>query len=354
MDFHFMKQIPVFFNAHLKIRQKNQFIFFFLFRFGFTLFYVPVFGQLHWRPADSLYQPLPAGLRVFKTTDSLDGRPNIAFYVLANLKDKRLVFSTDTTRGRRLTPHQFFEKNNQPAVVMNGTFFSFQTNSNLNLVMRNGKILAYHLHTTPGRGQDTLLFRHAPGSAIGISKNRKADVAWIFTDSVQKHAYILSDVFYPVKNHEPAFTFNDLKRVVRKMNDSLSGRNISWRRWKMKTAIGGGPVLLQNGKIRITNNEELKFAGKAIEDRHPRTAMGYTRDQKLILLVVEGRRPGVAEGATLPQLARMLQELGCVEAINLDGGGSSCLLVNGRETIRPSDATGQRPVPAVFLISTKK
>jgi exopolysaccharide biosynthesis protein len=82
----------------------------------------------------------------------------------------------------------------------------------------------------------------------------------------------------------------------------------------MQEAIGGGPVLLQSGEIRITNNEELKFAGKAIEDKHPRTAMGYTRDNKLVILVVQGRFPGLAEGATLGQEAQILKDLGCWEA----------------------------------------
>jgi exopolysaccharide biosynthesis protein len=45
--------------------------------------------------------------------------------------------------------------------------------------------------------------------------------------------------------------------------------------------------------------------------------------------------------------------LGCYEALNLDGGGSSCLLVNGKETIRPSDSGGERPLPTVFLIKRK-
>ena len=98
------------------------------------------------------------------------------------------------------------------------------------------------------------------------------------------------------------------------------------------------------------NNRELKFAGKAIEDKHPRTAMGYTKDNKLVILLVQGRFPGIAEGATLTQEARLLKDIGCYEALNLDGGGSSCLLVNGKETIKPSDKEGERPVPAVFLI----
>ena len=80
--------------------------------------------------------------------------------------------------------------------------------------------------------------------------------------------------------------------------------------------------------------------------------MGYTKDNKLIMLVVQGRSES-SGGATLPQEAQILKDLGCWEALNLDGGGSSCLLVNGRETIKPSDKEGQRPVPAVFLIRAK-
>ena len=107
----------------------------------------------------------------------------------------------------------------------------------------------------------------------------------------------------------------------------------------------------KNVPFTITNEEEKRFAGKAINDKHPRTAMGYTKDNKLIILVVEGRNPN-AGGATLTQEAQILKDLGCVEALNLDGGGSSCLLINGKETIKPSDKV-QRPVPAVFLIKTK-
>jgi len=88
--------------------------------------------------------------------------------------------------------------------------------------------------------------------------------------------------------------------------------------------------------------------------KHPRTAMGYTRDHKLIILVIEGRHPRTAEGATLTQEAQLLKDLGCVEALNLDGGGSSCMLVNGKPTIQVSDKEGQRPVPAVFLIKSRR
>jgi exopolysaccharide biosynthesis protein len=147
--------------------------------------------------------------------------------------------------------------------------------------------------------------------------------------------------------------------VVAKGKDTVPSiydlHDIEWKWWKMRTAVGGGPVLIHDGKIGITYREEQLFPGSNPDGEHdPRTAMGYTRDGRLIILVVQGRTPGVAAGATLLREAKMLLELGCYEALNLDGGGSSCLLVNGKETIRPSDSDGQRPVPAVFLIRRTK
>jgi hypothetical protein len=305
--------------------------------------------KLLWQNADSLYGPLPPSVHVFYTVNPIDTAPFQAFYLIADLKDKGLNFATDTTYKRRLTPSKFYERNGQPLVVVNGTFFSFETNGNLNVVVKNKKLLAYNMHTIPGRGKDTLTYRHPFPSAIGISKKRRADVAWLYTDSATRKIYAFQVSQYPLKD---SFTAVNYKYVRSKTDEAIGhkGKVQSVRRWKMQTAIGGGPVLIQNGSIAITNNEELKFAGKAINDKHPRTAMGYTADGKLIILVVEGRNNGIAHGATLTQEAQILKDLGCVEALNLDGGGSSCLLVNGRETIKPSDKGVQRAVPAVFLI----
>jgi exopolysaccharide biosynthesis protein len=296
-------------------------------------------AQLKWANVDSLYHPLPKSIHVFKTTESLDGKPNIAFYVIADLKDKNILFDADTTYKRRLTPFQFFQKNNQPLVVVNCTFFSFQTNQNLNVVIKDGKILSHNLKTLDRKTGDSIrkvkLFR----SAIGINKNRKADVAWIRTDSSKKYAAASQSP--PVQG----VWWSQNSRGETKRYEAND-----FNRWNVETAVGGGPVLIQNGKINISNEHEFMFTGNAINDKHPRTAMGYTRDDKLIILVIQGRFPGKAEGATLVQEAQILKDLGCREALNLDGGGSSCMLINGKETIKPSDTTGQRPIPAVFLI----
>ena len=312
------------------------------------------FAQIKWINVDTAFAPLPLTVQVFKTTDSLDGKPFIAYYVKAKLKDKKLDFTTDTTLGRRLTPLQFYEKNDKPLVVVNCTFFSFATNQNLSAVIKNGKMVGYNVHTIPMRGKDTFQYRHPLGSALGINKKRKADVAWLYTDSIKLAPYALQNPIPPNKDSSQIFPFHDVSNnlISVPIYFEISNRKIYpyLKQWKVRTAIGGGPVLVQNKKIKITNEEELKFTGKAINDKHPRTCMGYTNDGYLIVMVIQGRFPGIADGATLQQEAKLLIDLGCVEALNLDGGGSSCMLVNGKETITPSDKNGERPVPAVFLI----
>jgi hypothetical protein len=306
--------------------------------------------RLEWQNVDSAYGELPKSVNVYFTNQPVNAAPFRAYYVIADLKDKSLDFTTDTTLNRRFTPSQFYAKNNAPLVVVNGTFFSFGTNQNLNLVVNKGNLLAYNQQTLAAKGKDTLMYWHSFASAIGISKRRKADVAWTLTDSLKKKVYAVQKALPPVKD---SIAFLSIKNVHKKLSVNpihVPGNN-EWQlsEWKMKTAIGGGPVLVQDREVKVTNNEERKFAGKAINDKHPRTAMGYTKDDKLIILVIEGRSK-MASGATLTQEAEILKDLGCVEALNLDGGGSSSLLINGKETIKPSDASGQRPVPGVFLI----
>jgi exopolysaccharide biosynthesis protein len=323
-------------------------------KYVFILLLSPVvsFAQLKWKNVDSAYGPLPISIHVYFTDDPIDTGKFRAFYVVADLKDKKLDFTTDTTYKRRLTPSEFYEKNAQPIVTVNGTFFSFETNQNLNLVMKKGKLTSNNRQEILGRGKDTFTYRHVFPAAFGISKKRQADVAWTVSDSSKSLPYASQ---IPITAYRDSISLIDIDNLIKKTSVILghngqSESNI--KKWKMQTAIGGGPVLLQNGEIKITNNEEIRFAGKAINDKHPRTAMGYTADNKLIILVVEGRNPS-AGGATLTQEAEILRDLGCVEALNLDGGGSSCLLVNGKETIRPSDKGAQRAVPAVFIVRKK-
>ena len=301
----------------------------------------PSNAQLKWENVDQQYQPLPASVHVYYTADSINGKPNHAFYVSAKLKDKHLLFETQATDGKRSTPSQFYVRESQPLLVMNCSFFEFKHNTNVSLIIKDGQQVAYTVSAIPRKGKDTFTYLHPVSGAIGISKKRKADVAWVLSDSTQKYPWAIQAPIKPVLD---SLAKTDIPNLISKA---------AFKPWKMQSATAGGPVLIQEGQVRISNNEEMKFAGKAIADKHPRTAMGYTNDGQIIYLVVEGRFPGKSEGATLPELANMLKDIGCIEALNLDGGGSSTLLINGKPTITPSDKEGERPVPAVMMIKKK-
>jgi len=107
--------------------------------------------------------------------------------------------------------------------------------------------------------------------------------------------------------------------------------------------VGGFPLLLKGGSrvgdLRVADLPSFAAA------RHPRTAVGFdpSRDY-LWIVVVDGRQPGYSEGMTLPELASLLESLGAAEAVNLDGGGSSVMVLEGLAVSHPSDATGERPV----------
>jgi hypothetical protein len=107
--------------------------------------------------------------------------------------------------------------------------------------------------------------------------------------------------------------------------------------------VGGFPHLLKGGS-RVGDllvGENPSFAAA----RHPRTAVGFNPSQRLLWLVgVDGRQPGYSDGMSLPELAELLEALGAADAVNLDGGGSTVMVLHGVRVSRPSDAEGERPV----------
>jgi len=107
------------------------------------------------------------------------------------------------------------------------------------------------------------------------------------------------------------------------------------------TAIGGGPVLLEDGTPR---------AWEPPLPRHPRTVLGWNDDQ-FFLVVVDGRQAGLSAGMTYPELAALMQRLGCTHAMNLDGGGSSTLWLGGRIMNNPSDGRERRVANSLIVIS---
>jgi len=105
----------------------------------------------------------------------------------------------------------------------------------------------------------------------------------------------------------------------------------------MDHAVGGGPILVKDGVIAVADKAE-GFPASFSAARHPRTGIGATADGDLWLVNVDGRSR-LSRGATLDEMAVIMRNLGCVNAINLDGGGSSALSIAGAAVNRPSDGT---------------
>jgi exopolysaccharide biosynthesis protein len=115
------------------------------------------------------------------------------------------------------------------------------------------------------------------------------------------------------------------------------------------TAVAGTPWLVRDGRARTVDDDARcpGFCGSP----HPRTAIGLDATRRtLIVVLAEGRREGVP-GLTLAELAQVLQAQGAAEAINLDGGGSSALWIDGRAVMqRPANEPASRPVANALVV----
>jgi hypothetical protein len=117
-----------------------------------------------------------------------------------------------------------------------------------------------------------------------------------------------------------------------------------------RTAISGGPSLVQNGrpqKIRSSPGDPYELS--SMLERHPRTAFGWNKEC-YFLVQVDGRQRDLSVGMTLDELSKWLVKLGCEEALNLDGGGSSSLWFDGRVRNSPCDGYERSIANSVIVV----
>lgn len=114
----------------------------------------------------------------------------------------------------------------------------------------------------------------------------------------------------------------------------------------IKYAVGGGPYLIKDGKTFIDNE---RFSKSFLWMKAPRTAIGYTKSGNLILVTVDGREQS-SQGASLPELAMIMKELGAYNAMNLDGGSSTQMVYKGNVVNRPTTKGGNRVTNALVVI----
>ena len=162
---------------------------------------------------------------------------------------------------------------------------------------------------------------------IVISRNRNPDLKWGIADSIINGAIVIT---------------NDFKIAIQPANSEQF-----YESSKQESAVlVTGPLLLLNSEVMKLPN--MKFAN----DRHPRTCLCISK-KSMVFITIDGRKKE-AEGMNLIEAQKFLLKIGCIDAINLDGGGSTTMWTKNKGIVNlPSDELGERPVSNALLIINK-
>ncbi len=281
-------------------------------------------AQLVWTDISSEHN-MPDGIKLFSGQQTNPGL--IAFYAEVDLARKEFVVHPYFSQPMRSTSAIAAQKG--AVVAVNGGFFS--ADASVSTVLEPNSLKARNIAALTRNGQAFPVTR----SFLAINKDQSLSVDWIY------HYTNEIDDIVKFANPTPNTTTTPAPIPVRANGTAYEN---------LLMGLGGGPTLVKNGAVRITHDEEV-FFGSGIDwtNQRPRTAVGYTQDGKLIMLVAEGGRLQ-SSGATLQQLAQIMLSLGAVEAMNLDGGGSTTMAVNGALFNRPNGGTSQRSVPSILAV----
>ena len=116
-----------------------------------------------------------------------------------------------------------------------------------------------------------------------------------------------------------------------------------------RDAVSGAGLLMLDGREFHEWTDEQLAAGFDTT-RHPRTVIGQDKEGAIWLITVDGRQPALSLGMSFTELQTLARRLGLRSALNLDGGGSTTMVVRGNVVNHPSDATGPRPVSDAILV----
>src|SRR5690606_5132725 len=298
--------------------------------------------KLGWKNVEDTYGELPKYIDVYKSPESLRNKKAIAYIAVADMSKANWDILGDivydqTSKGygsktvKTLT--QFYAQDKLPVIVNGGLFYyanAFYFTQNL--VYKDGKMLA---PTQNYYSKDWVRIWYPTIAAFGQMGDNSFKATWTYYNNNAQTNYSYS-----------AVAQNSINKDTLKIPDA--NFPIAGTIYNPKTAIGGIILLLKDGVVKNTYVQEMLDVSAT--SNQPRTAIGVTSDKKLVLFVNEGRNvtEGVA-GFTTEDVAHIMKELGCIEAVNLDGGGSSGMLVNGKQTIKPSGGTQRAVLTAVGL-----
>ncbi len=122
------------------------------------------------------------------------------------------------------------------------------------------------------------------------------------------------------------------------------------RKEHLKTLVGGLPRIVADGRNLPATDSLPGLTAKFTETRHPRTGIGFSGNGTILYFVTVDGRQQSSVGMSLKEFAALMIEIGCYQALNLDGGGSTAMVVEDKVVNSPSDSTGERPVANALLV----
>lgn len=287
-----------------------------------------VFSQaISWTDISSEYN-FPDGVKLFKGTRT---SPVLnCWYIEVDLKQNGAVIKPYFNPAGREGITAFSQRFNTIAAI-NGGYFDTQTGASYSALVNSGSVQAKNIASVVRDSRTYFLTR----GFFSIEETRDLSVDWIY------HFGNRPIDIYSFANPNP-----NVQGTPAPSPTPLGGTAM----YEIIAGIGGGPVLIKDGQIRITYDQEVFWgSGVGLTNNDPRSAVGYTQDKRIILFVADGRQ-ATSNGISLTELATTLKQLGCVEAMNLDGGGSSQMAVGTTLINRPEGGTFQRPIPTMLAV----
>jgi hypothetical protein len=295
-------------------------------------------AQYVWTELSDNYD-LPEGIKLFQGVRSAPTKR--VYYIEVDMNNPDYIVHPYLTNSATTTSN--FSANVGAIAAINGGFFggSGSTASSVSALLEPGVLKARNDATVPRVVNNVPTNIPITRAFLGLNQDRSASIDWIY-----HYGNTPQDIFYfdnPTPNTPTFVAPTPVKSEGNAYDQLLMG-------------IGGGPVLIKNGEIRVTYDEEGFYGGSGLDGNltRMRSAVGYTEDGRLIMLVVESGTNvnGVfVSGLALIDLAQVMFNLGCVEAMNLDGGGSSTMVI-GNELVHRTQGglTTQRQVPTILAV----
>jgi hypothetical protein len=290
-----------------------------------------------WIKATNLMTGFPSGIEVYKRSAAFNGKAMNAYCVVFDPKNSSLEFKPVYSTTNKMPSDFYAAEAGVKYAVINGGYFG--TNASYSLVQYNGNLQAINIKslTRSYNGANTTYY--PTRGAFGVSATGNPEVTWIY------HVGSGNGTMYSYPQPSP----NELNTAPQPQPSASypSGGTV----WNTNSAIGGSPVLIKNNIVNITDKEELIDINTT--PSRARSAIGHTSEGKIIMLAVEGNNASGGTGLNLQEMADLMKSMGCTGALNLDGGGSTYMMVNGQQTVKPSDAAGERPVISAIIIKKK-